>query len=378
MQRFGSRQLGPSRLTKGSCSKVSQELFDVLASAVDQLSQPLLEHLWVEVTCHPGRVGCVEKLDGQTVVVEAGRPRPHLLVRADDRSPAGIRHVPVVDAAGRPQPLRTHRHDPYGVPWRQIANATPHYFTRALHAHGHDGSMHARQLEPPVAVVMARLPLRLGRSISEVLRAACASLGNRVRGSARLREHRRVTGSSSLAARSVQELRSACAAGEQPRYVFFWGHRPRRPGVVDQSCLSQWWPCRFEADGQRFESAEQYMMWRKACLFGDRAGAEAILKARSAAHAKALGREVRDFDEATWIAHRWVVVVAGSLAKFAGDDALRAFLVSTRQRVLVEASPVDAIWGVGIAADDKAASDPSQWPGLNLLGFALMEARSAL
>jgi len=48
------------------------------------------------------------------------------------------------------------------------------------------------------------------------------------------------------------------------------------------------------------------------------------------------------------------------------------------QRVLVEASPLDRVWGIGLAADDPRAADPAGWRGLNLLGFALMEARDLL
>ena len=134
----------------------------------------------------------------------------------------------------------------------------------------------------------------------------------------------------------------------------------------------------FTADGEDFGSAEQYMMWRKARLFGDLDAAGAVLAARSAAHAKALGREVRGFDEDTWVRHRWDVVVAASLAKFRADARLADFLRSTRGRVLVEASPLDRIWGVGLAADDPGVCDPHAWPGLNLLGFALLEARISI
>ncbi|KON75095.1 hypothetical protein M768_03900 [Cellulosimicrobium cellulans F16] len=147
---------------------------------------------------------------------------------------------------------------------------------------------------------------------------------------------------------------------------------------MDQSCLSQWWPVRFEVDGESFGSAEQYMMWRKARLFGDDVSARAILEARSAAHAKALGRGVRDFDDDVWLKHRWEVVVAGSVAKFRAADAIGAYLRSTRERVLAEASPVDKIWGIGLAANSPDAALPHRWPGTNLLGSALMEARGVV
>ena len=96
------------------------------------------------------------------------------------------------------------------------------------------------------------------------------------------------------------------------------------------------------------------------------------------AQAKALGRQVAGFDEATWVEHRWPIVVDGSIAKFAANPELRDYLLVTSNRVLVEASPRDRIWGIGLSADSDNAQRPSQWRGLNLLGFALMEARTHL
>ena len=72
------------------------------------------------------------------------------------------------------------------------------------------------------------------------------------------------------------------------------------------------------------------------------------------------------------------IVVEGSVHKFAAHDDLRAFLLNTGERVLVEASPVDRVWGIGLAAGDEGANDPERWRGPNLLGFALMEARRRL
>lgn len=178
--------------------------------------------------------------------------------------------------------------------------------------------------------------------------------------------------------RSVDELVRLMREGARPKFIFFWGHRKRSAGEMDKACLSQWWPARFGADGQVFQSAEHYMMWRKAILFDDHTRASAILQAPSAAHAKAIGREVRGFDESIWREHRWKIVVTGSVAKFDSDPALRNFLLATGKRVLVEASPVDTIWGIGLAADSEFAEVPQRWRGLNLLGFALMEARAML
>ncbi|USX49029.1 NADAR family protein [Lentzea sp. HUAS12] len=162
------------------------------------------------------------------------------------------------------------------------------------------------------------------------------------------------------------------------KYLFFWGHQPERDGSVGKGCLSQWWPCTFVVDGQEFASAEHYMMWRKALLFDDTAVAARVLTARTPAEAKSLGRQVSGFAGEVWDAQRLQIVVEGNLAKFGQDPALRSYLLGTGSRVLVEASPQDRVWGIGLVASDPRASDPSQWLGLNLLGEALMEARSRL
>ncbi|MGP4115428.1 NADAR family protein [Streptomyces sp. 4N509B] len=168
------------------------------------------------------------------------------------------------------------------------------------------------------------------------------------------------------------------AAGAAPRWLMFWGHRPPRGGGIGRGVLSQWWPARFVVDGVTYASAEHWMMAAKARMFGDDQAAEAILAAPGPAEAKKLGRLVHGFDQERWEAARFEVVVAGNVAKFGQDPALRAYLAGTRRRVLVEASPYDRVWGIGVSADDERATDPARWPGLNLLGFALMEARARL
>ncbi|WBC00771.1 NADAR family protein [Micromonospora sp. WMMA1976] len=181
-----------------------------------------------------------------------------------------------------------------------------------------------------------------------------------------------------MSIRTVADLTAALDAGRTVKYLHFWGHRPRPDGSIGASCLSQWWPAAFTVDGREFATAEHWMMWHKATLFGDHAIAERVLAAGHPHRAKALGRQVRDFDEATWVARRYEIVVAGSIAKFGRHEPLRRFLIGTGDRVLVEASPTDRVWGIGLTADDPRADDPATWRGDNLLGFALMEARAAL
>ncbi|MFE9955279.1 NADAR family protein [Micromonospora sp. NPDC005299] len=178
--------------------------------------------------------------------------------------------------------------------------------------------------------------------------------------------------------RSVAELTAVVHSGAPIKYLHFWGHRPQRDGSVGAGCLSQWWPAPFAVDGRTYATAEHWMMWHKAALFGDDGMAERVLTAAHPQRAKALGRQVRGFDEAIWAARRYDVVVAGSVAKFGQHAQLGRFLLGTGERVLVEASPVDRVWGIGLAADDPRAADPARWRGDNLLGFALMDARTAL
>jgi ribA/ribD-fused uncharacterized protein len=167
-------------------------------------------------------------------------------------------------------------------------------------------------------------------------------------------------------------------AGAKIKYLHFWGHRPRSDGRVGVSCLSQWWPSPFVVDGLTYATAEHWMMAAKARLFKDEEAERRVLAAGHPSQAKNAGRLVRGFDEETWQRERFALVVEGSVHKFTAHEDLREFLLNTGDRVLVEASPVDRVWGIGLAADDEAASTPERWRGPNLLGFALMEARDRL
>jgi ribA/ribD-fused uncharacterized protein len=162
------------------------------------------------------------------------------------------------------------------------------------------------------------------------------------------------------------------------KYLYFWGHTPKRAGVIGAECLSQWYPSPFEVDGVRYKTAEHYMMWGKARLFGDEATAAEIVASGHPQQTKALGRTIGGFDEDKWAAHRLGIVTAGNVEKFRQNPDLLTFLLGTRDRVLVEASPLDRIWGIGLAATDERVHDPASWRGLNLLGEALMRARETL
>ncbi len=178
--------------------------------------------------------------------------------------------------------------------------------------------------------------------------------------------------------RTSNDLINHIDTGANVEFLQFWGHRPREDGSIGPSCLSQWWQAPFTVDGLTFGTAEHHMMWGKATLFGDEDVAARILAASHPRDVKKLGRTVRGFDQDRWAEARFDIVVRGNVAKFGQHRELRRFLLDTGDQVLVEASPVDRVWGTGLAADDSRSGNPRRWLGLNLLGFALMETRSIL
>jgi ribA/ribD-fused uncharacterized protein len=178
--------------------------------------------------------------------------------------------------------------------------------------------------------------------------------------------------------RTVDELVHLVDSGESPNYLFFWGHAPDHNGRVTKSCFSQWWESPFEIDGCVYPTAEHYMMAAKARLFGDVDAFDRVLKVGHPKQAKDAGRGVTGFDEEIWLKYRFDIVTTANEAKFRQNPGLSDFLLSTGDRILVEASPVDPVWGIGRASSDVHAGSPKDWKGLNLLGFALMEVRERI
>ena len=175
--------------------------------------------------------------------------------------------------------------------------------------------------------------------------------------------------------RSVDELVTEVGSGAKFKYLYFWGHTGRGIGP---HFLSQWCPIEFYESKVLFKSAEHYMMYRKALLFSDQRTAELVLAADDPGKAKALGRQIKNFDESKWMVNRFEIVVEGSVLKFGSDPTLLDYLLNSHPRILVEASPRDKIWGIGMDAKSELADNPFKWKGQNLLGFALMEARGRL
>ncbi|MCY1046096.1 NADAR family protein [Corallococcus sp. bb12-1] len=157
--------------------------------------------------------------------------------------------------------------------------------------------------------------------------------------------------------------------GTQSRFTFFW---------QQGSPFSQWHPCVFEVEGVRYTCAEQYMMAGKARLFGDTRVLEQVLRAATPKQHKALGRKVSPFDAGLWERERERIVYEGNHAKFTQHPSLLNALLATAGTELVEASPMDRIWGVGLSAEDPRIQDPATWRGMNLLGKVLTRLREDL
>lgn len=153
------------------------------------------------------------------------------------------------------------------------------------------------------------------------------------------------------------------------RFVFFFGK---------EDVFSNWYQSRFTYRDIEFNCVEQFMMFSKAKLFGDHLVAERVLATSNPKLQKSLGRTVVPFDQETWGAKCLNIVTVGCREKFAQNQSLLQALLRTGERTLVEASPYDREWGIGVAEDSPIAEHPDKWPGKNLLGQALMIARSQL
>jgi ribA/ribD-fused uncharacterized protein len=174
---------------------------------------------------------------------------------------------------------------------------------------------------------------------------------------------------------SLKSLQEDLQKGKAIEYLFFWGHQPSKDNSITKTCLSQWWKSDFKIDNETYCCMEQYMMAEKARLFNDNEILEKIMQRNNPKQIKDLGRQIGNFDETLWAESRYSIILKGNYAKFSQKEELKQFLIGTKDKVLVEASPFDKIWGIGMCADDKNIENPLLWKGLNLLGFGLMEVR---
>ncbi len=163
------------------------------------------------------------------------------------------------------------------------------------------------------------------------------------------------------------------------KYIFFWGHKASCDSDdAGKYMLSQWYDAPFTVKKRIFPTAEHWMMSEKAMLFKDYEMYDAIIASKTPGAVKALGREVKGFDQKIWEQHRFNIVKTGNKHKFSQNPNLLSYLLATKDRILVEASPFDNIWGIGLRDTFRQIENPTTWVGLNLLGFALMEVRDLL
>lgn len=166
--------------------------------------------------------------------------------------------------------------------------------------------------------------------------------------------------------------------GEKIDFLFFWGHTGSSINKVSRQCLSQWYEAGFSFDSVYYKTAEHWMMAQKAKLFNELNLFDEIIDSESPQTVKELGRKVKNFGSDVWNEHKCKIVVNGNVHKFTQNPRLFDFLKSTKGKYLIEASPYDPIWGIGISEDNDDIDNPYFWKGENLLGFALMEVRDFL
>jgi len=162
-------------------------------------------------------------------------------------------------------------------------------------------------------------------------------------------------------------LKENAVKGIMPDCIFFW-----------DGFMSQWHLSPSIINNVTYRTAEHYMMAKKAECFNDEKSLKSILLIESPRAAKQIGREVLNYDDKIWCEQRYQIVVEGNIQKFTQNPILQNKLIKTGNKVIVEASPYDCIWGVGLEENDPLIHNPLNWRGQNFLGFALMEVRELI
>lgn len=176
---------------------------------------------------------------------------------------------------------------------------------------------------------------------------------------------------------SLLKLQRDFNSGKKIDFLFFYGHTNDKK-EINKSSLSQWYIKDFKENDLIFNCMEKYMMYNKALLFDDKNIANEILNTNHPKAIKELGRKVKNFNDEAWDKMKYKIVFTGNYYKFSQNTDLRNFLLSTKNKVLVEASPYDKVWGIKMRYDDENIENPFFWKGENLLGFALMQVRDEI
>jgi ribA/ribD-fused uncharacterized protein len=150
-------------------------------------------------------------------------------------------------------------------------------------------------------------------------------------------------------------------------HIFFWG-----------GTFSNWHKAKFVYKNQTFENSEQAFMWEKALTFKDYIIADKILKTPNPKENKKLGRKVKNFNNDTWMEIAPKIMYEVNYCKFTQNPKLLKELLSTNGKDLVEASPYDKIWGIGLSENEAVNLTPNDWKGKNWLGKVLTDLRNNL
>lgn len=149
--------------------------------------------------------------------------------------------------------------------------------------------------------------------------------------------------------------------------VYFWG-----------SLYSNWYITHFVIDGVTYNCVEQYMMAQKAIMANDKESLEKIMNVSDPGEQKKLGQAVANLNVKEWDEKKLDIVTKGCIAKFTSKRFLQETLLKTGNKVIVEGSPNDRLWGVGLHWSSSDIEDKNKWKGTNLLGRALMKAREEI
>ena len=160
---------------------------------------------------------------------------------------------------------------------------------------------------------------------------------------------------------SLSWLTDRFDSGEKLKYVFFWGHTKKSTDIIGKFVFSQWFDASFKVDKIIYKTAEHWMMAHKARLFNDELTFEKIIRAEKPGEVKEFGRQINGFDQDVWDRHKYEIVREGNFHKFTQHKELKDILLQTNGRVLVEASPVDTIWGIGLAEDSPLIENPKNY-----------------
>lgn len=163
---------------------------------------------------------------------------------------------------------------------------------------------------------------------------------------------------------------------ETNNIIAFW--KPKNTANIGSHVLTQWHKCKFKLGNFQYNNTEQYMMMEKAKLFEDDFIYEQLKKPMHPKEYKALGRKIRGFEEKTWDKAKVEIVYKGNHAKFTQNKDLEKYLVQTKDKIIIEASPYDTVWGIGLAVTSDDLLIPENWKGENLLGFILMQVREEI